>query len=89
MLTDVHRLGTAYHYFGEISITSTGATMPCRFGCVVAFFAPLPVTVAISLLWPKEFDSTVFAEQINRVRSEHGTTVLDEEEREAWFSPRE
>ncbi|CAO2649799.1 Nn.00g010910.m01.CDS01 [Neocucurbitaria sp. VM-36] len=48
--------GTAYHYFGEITIASTGATMPCLFGCVTSFVVPLPTTIAISLLWPKEFD---------------------------------
>ncbi|OAL57436.1 SSS family solute:Na+ symporter [Pyrenochaeta sp. DS3sAY3a] len=79
--------GTAYAYFGEITIASTGATMPCLFGCVTSFLVPLPITVAISLLWPKEFDWGVFATEITRVRAEHGTALHDQEERESYFTP--
>ncbi|KAF1846190.1 SSS family solute:Na+ symporter [Cucurbitaria berberidis CBS 394.84] len=79
--------GTAYHYFGEITIKTTGATMPCLFGCITSFAVPLPTTVAISLLWPAEFDWNVFATEIKRVRSEHGTALHDQEERESYFTP--
>jgi hypothetical protein len=61
--------------------------MPCVFGCVTSFLVPLPVTVAISLLWPEEFDWGVFATEITRVRAEHGTALHDQEERESYFTP--
>lgn len=61
--------------------------MPCLFGCVTSFVVPLPTTVAISLLWPKEFDWQVFATDIKRVQSEHGTALHDQQERESYFTP--
>ncbi|KAJ4296803.1 hypothetical protein N0V90_006851 [Kalmusia sp. IMI 367209] len=91
-------LGTAYAYFGEITIASTGATMPCLFGCVTAMVVPLPTSVIISLLWPEKFDWNVFATNIKRVRTEHVAADADpaeverkreEEDREraAYFTP--
>jgi Na+/proline symporter len=77
---------TAYYYYGEISIASTGGTMPNLFGCVTSFVVPLPTTVIISLLWPKEFDFATFGD-IKRVRAAHGTAVHDQEEKEAYFTP--
>lgn len=61
--------------------------MPCLFGALTSFFVPLPVTVAISLIWPDEFDWSVFIENIKRVRSEHGVAVTDEEEKAMYFTP--
>ncbi|KAL1637339.1 hypothetical protein SLS58_009348 [Diplodia intermedia] len=41
-------LGTAYAFEGEISIASTGATLPCMYGTVAATVAPLPYSLAIT-----------------------------------------
>lgn len=79
-------LGTAYYYFGEVSIASTGATKPCLFGCVTAFFAPLPITLAISLINPANFDWSVF-NQIKSVKSEHGKTAQESTNEQTWFTP--
>lgn len=78
--------GTAYHYYGEITITSTGGTMPCLFGVVTSFCVPLPVTVAISLAKPDVFDWAVFG-RIAKVRSAHGESVHDREEEGHYFTP--
>ncbi|KAF2447889.1 SSS family solute:Na+ symporter [Karstenula rhodostoma CBS 690.94] len=91
-------LGTAYAYFGAVTIASTGATMPCLFGCVTAMFVPLPTSVVISLLWPEKFDWEDFATNIKRVRAEHVSGVddveevvrrqeQDDRERAAYFTP--
>ncbi|KAL7623133.1 hypothetical protein AAE478_006814 [Parahypoxylon ruwenzoriense] len=65
-------LGTAYAYFGEISIASTGSTMPCLFGCVTAFFVPLPVSL----------------KQIKKVRqSKENITETDQQDTEEWLTP--
>lgn len=91
-------LGTAYAYFGAVTIVSTGSTMPCLFGCVTAMFVPLPTSVIISLLWPEKFDWDVFATDIKRVRAEHVSGVIDaaevarrqdqdDRERAAYFTP--
>ncbi|KAF4460306.1 Sodium solute symporter [Fusarium albosuccineum] len=79
-------LGTAYAYFGEVSIASTGGTMPCLFGCVTSFFVPLPVTLIISLAKPGTFDWTVF-NQIESVKSEYGRTAEQESQQANWFTP--
>ncbi|ETS83521.1 hypothetical protein PFICI_05397 [Pestalotiopsis fici W106-1] len=71
--------GTAYAYYGEVSITSTGGTMPCLFGCVTGFLVPLPVSVAISLAQPESFDWNIF-QKIKRVQTNGDTNV-------SWSSP--
>lgn len=45
-------IGTAHALYGESTIQTLGATLPCLYGHVTAFFIPLPVTVAISYAWP-------------------------------------
>ncbi|KAF2638816.1 SSS family solute:Na+ symporter [Massarina eburnea CBS 473.64] len=79
-------LGTAYAYYGEISIKSTGGTMPNLFGCAASFVVPLPVSVIVSLLWPKEFDWSVFGE-IKKVESEHGRTQEEPVTQEVLLTP--
>ena len=61
--------GTAYAYYGEITITSTGGTMPCLFATLTSFWVPLPVTLTISLIQRQEFDWSVFG-QIEQVKTE-------------------
>ncbi|KAI1629485.1 SSS family solute:Na+ symporter [Exophiala viscosa] len=78
--------GTAYHYYGTITINSLGGTMPCLFGVVTSFTVPLPVSVAISLARPQIFDFSVFG-QIERVKPEHGESLQDREDQANWFSP--
>jgi SSS family transporter len=80
--------GTAYSYFGEISIASTGGTMPCLFATITSFLVPLPITVGISLLEREEFDWAVLG-QIDRVKSDDGIAGRsnDDEEEESFFTP--
>lgn len=78
--------GTAYHYYGEITIVSTGGAMPCLFACVTAFVVPLPVTLAISFIRPEEFDWATFG-RIEKVKSDHGKALQDREEDAEWFTP--
>ncbi|KAL4872519.1 hypothetical protein BDV12DRAFT_210481 [Aspergillus spectabilis] len=61
--------GTAYAYYGEIKITSTGGTMPCLFGTITSFVVPLPTTVIISLVQNEEFDWAVLG-QIEQVKTD-------------------
>jgi urea-proton symporter len=67
-------LGTAYHYYGEIIVASTGGTMPCLFATITSFIVPLPITVAISLSQGQEFDWSIFR-QIQQVKSEQTEAV--------------
>lgn len=43
-------LGTAYKFYGEVTITSTGSQLPCMYGGLTALFLPGVLTVPISLL---------------------------------------
>jgi hypothetical protein len=80
-------LSTAKAYHGEISIASTGSTMPNLWGGVTAFFVPLPVTVGISLLFPRHFEWDVF-KSIEAVKVEDGVEQGEAGGRqETWFTP--
>ncbi|KAL4887682.1 Sodium:solute symporter family-domain-containing protein [Aspergillus karnatakaensis] len=63
--------GTAYAYYGEITIASTGGTMPCLFGTITSFAVPLPVTVVISLVQNERFDWAILGE-IEQVKTDGG-----------------
>lgn len=56
-------LGTAHAFFGEVSIASTGATLPCMYGTVAATLSPLPYTLVITLLKPENYDWADFRKE--------------------------
>lgn len=75
--------GTAYAYSGEISITSTGQTLPCMFGCLTSSFVPLPLTIGISLIWPSNFEWEEFL-NIKKISDTVENQGLDHS---VYFSP--
>lgn len=79
-------LTTAYRYGGEISVLSTGATMPNLWGGVTSFFVPLPVTIIVSLVWPEEFEWAVFR-RIEAVKVDGEAGGQEREQEETWFTP--
>ncbi|KAI3395671.1 hypothetical protein diail_968 [Diaporthe ilicicola] len=84
-------LGTAYRLYGEVTITTTGATLPCLYGTIVAFVAPIPVSVLISLLKPTEpFDWDRFG-QIRMVKADGAESSraagTQEREQQRWLTP--
>ncbi|KAJ4260432.1 hypothetical protein NW762_007171 [Fusarium torreyae] len=79
-------LGTAYHYTGEVTIASTGLTLPNLFGCLTSFFLPLPITLAISLIWPQKFDWAVF-NNIQSVKPEGDAAQATQPETTQSLSP--
>jgi Na+/proline symporter len=68
--------GTAYAYYGEITITSTGGTMPCLCGCVTSFITPLPTSLIMSFLKPRQFDFKIF----NNIKRVGSMTVQDHDD---------
>lgn len=48
--------GTAYAYYGAVTIASTNQSLPCMFGCLTSCFVPLPLTIIISYLYPTKFE---------------------------------
>ncbi|PSK55453.1 hypothetical protein B9Z65_2842 [Elsinoe australis] len=49
-------LGTAHAFYGEITVASTGGTLPCMYGTVASAFSPALYSVVISLVKPANFD---------------------------------
>lgn len=76
--------GTAYKLYGEISITTTGKTLPCMYACLTSMFVPLPVAVSLSYLQPAKFNWDEFL-KIERISdTDAAETRFD---RNAYFSP--
>ncbi|KAL1311440.1 hypothetical protein AAFC00_001600 [Neodothiora populina] len=49
-------LGTAYGFYGEITVASTGGTLPCMYGTVASAFSPALYSIVITLIRPANFD---------------------------------
>ncbi|WFD36643.1 hypothetical protein MCUN1_003530 [Malassezia cuniculi] len=47
-------LSTAYYYGGEVSVASTGLTLPCVFGTVASAGVPAVLTVILSFVFPDD-----------------------------------
>lgn len=75
-------LSTAHAYFGELTVATTGSTLPCMFGDITAFFAPLPVTLLISWIFPADFDWAIFR-SIKSIKVDSGASSSDEAEKDA------
>ncbi|KAJ6781649.1 hypothetical protein PWT90_01399 [Aphanocladium album] len=48
-------LGTAAAFYGEVSVDSTGQTLPCVYGTVASAFSPCLFSVVITLVKPANF----------------------------------
>lgn len=49
-------LGTAYRFYGVVSVATTGAVLPCVYGTVASAFSPIPYSVLITLIKPQYYD---------------------------------
>jgi hypothetical protein len=56
-------LGTAQALFGEVTVDSTGQTLPCMYGTVASALSPLLYTVVLSLIWPDNYDWARFTDE--------------------------
>lgn len=79
-------MGTSYALYGEVTIASTGGTLPNLYGCVTAFILPLIVSVGISLVKPANFDWNTFS-QIQSVRSEHNRAIPNQPVEDPYIAP--
>lgn len=73
-------LGTAQALFGEVSVDSTGQTLPCLYGTVASALSPLLYTVILSFIWPDNYDWTRFKEEKLLLDSDTQTEESDREE---------
>ena len=49
-------IGTAHAFYGEITVTSTGSTLPCVYGTAASALSPALYSVVITLIKPAHFD---------------------------------
>ena len=56
-------LGTAYHFYGAVTVATTGQVLPCVYGTVASCFSPIPFSVLITLLKPENYDWADFKKQ--------------------------
>ncbi|KAK6204513.1 urea transport protein [Scheffersomyces amazonensis] len=83
-------LTTAKHYYGNISITSTGGQLPCLFGSLTALLLPGVLSIIISLtIKPHKFDwkklkevDLIVKENDKSSTSSAAESIAEEEEEE-------
>lgn len=56
-------LGTASHFWGEVTVASTGQVLPCMYGTVASCFSPIPYSIIITLLGPQRYDWADFRKE--------------------------
>ncbi|GLA63387.1 hypothetical protein AtubIFM54640_004529 [Aspergillus tubingensis] len=71
-------LGTAQHFYGAVSVSSTGQILPCVYGTVASAFSPIVYSLAITLLKPQRYDWAEFRKEklgLERLDSDSDITV--------------
>ncbi|RKK70371.1 putative urea active transporter 1 [Fusarium oxysporum] len=67
-------LGSAYAFSGEVTVASTGGTLPCMYGTVASLFSPLLYSVVITYIRPDNYDWSHFKEQRLAVESDDSSS---------------
>jgi hypothetical protein len=73
-------LGTAQAFFGEVTVNSTGQTLPCMYGTVASALSPLVYTVILSFIWPDNYDWARFTDEKLLLDSDTQSEESDKEE---------
>ncbi|GCB21924.1 probable urea active transporter 1 [Aspergillus awamori] len=89
-------LGTAQHFYGAVSVSSTGQILPCVYGTVASAFSPIVYSIVITLVKPQRYDWAEFRKEklgLERLDSDSDTTVNDqgseEQQTRSSFGPQE
>lgn len=70
-------LGTAYRFFGSVSVAATGELLPCVYGTVASAFSPILYSVIITLIKPQNYDWANFrAERLALEKLESDLTTV-------------
>lgn len=56
-------LGTAYRFYGVVSVATTGEVLPCVYGTVSSCFSPILYSVVITLIRPQNYDWADFKKE--------------------------
>ncbi|GLA41072.1 hypothetical protein AnigIFM63309_008918 [Aspergillus niger] len=89
-------LGTAQHFYGAVSVSSTGQILPCVYGTVASAFSPIVYSVVITLVKPQRYDWAEFRKEklgLERLDSDRDITVngqgSEEQQTRTSFDPQE
>ncbi|GLA25134.1 hypothetical protein ACMYSQ_000118 [Aspergillus niger] len=89
-------LGTAQHFYGAVSVSSTGQILPCVYGTVASAFSPIVYSVVITLVKPQRYDWAEFRKEklgLERLDSDSDITVngqgSEEQQTRTSFDPQE
>ncbi|KLO97752.1 putative DUR3-Urea permease [Fusarium fujikuroi] len=70
-------LGSAYVFSGEVTVASTGGTLPCMYGTIASLFSPLLYSVAVTYIRPDNYDWSRFKEQRLAVEPDESSSGSD------------
>ncbi|PKX93557.1 sodium:solute symporter family protein [Aspergillus novofumigatus IBT 16806] len=56
-------LGTAKHFYGAVTVSTTGQILPCVYGTVASAFSPIVYSVVLTLLQPQNYDWAEFKKE--------------------------
>lgn len=70
-------LGSAYSFSGEVTIVSTGGTLPCMYGTVASLFSPLLYSVVVTYIRPDNYNWENFKEQRLAIESDESANQAD------------
>ena len=56
-------IGTAYHFYGEVSVASTGQAVPCTWGTAISALSPAVYSIIISLIKPANYNWADFGKE--------------------------
>jgi hypothetical protein len=76
-------LGSAFAFSGEVTVASTGGTLPCMYGTVASLFSPLLYSVAITYVRPDNYEWSQFKEQKLAVEADDGSSEMDNSRRKS------
>lgn len=68
-------LGTAQAFYGEVTVASTGQTLPCVYGNVASAFSPALYSIIISLIRPADFNWADFRKEKLAFDSDEDTSI--------------
>ncbi|KAF4766419.1 hypothetical protein HAV15_010884 [Penicillium sp. str.  len=75
-------LGTAHRFYGAVTVSSTGQTLPCMYGTVASALSPLLYSVLITLIAPDDFDWKSMSNTSLTIHSQNVITEITKDENE-------
>ena len=76
-------LGTAYRFYGSVSVSATGELLPCVYGTVASAFSPILYSIVITLVKPQNYDWANFrAERLALEKLESDLTTVHHDQTE-------